>query len=206
MITVDSILITGPPAAGKSMIREFLSREAKLRPAGALDIGVDDILREMAYSGEIAKEETCADPNGALILKEPGRHVPVALRRLFDRWSSMPAGAIVEAPLDRVFLSSLVDSGELANRTAVIVLDAPLRVRLERNAARTYGRISELGLKRMDAALSPQVLHGLRVVVPVLEIIDTTAELKDLARKCARILGLTAVGDEAGAIGDLRAK
>jgi hypothetical protein len=187
------LLITGPPAVGKSTVRRALVQVANARFAGALNLGVDDVLRDLFTNGTLTTADAYVDPDGALILAEPAVSVPLGMGRVLAEWMARPVGAIIEVPVDNSFLAAVAEDRRLAAQTAVILLAAPLEIRLRRNAARSRSRISETGLCSMQDGADPVILGCLRKRAALVCEIDASCGLQTTIEQCTKVLRRTSL-------------
>jgi dephospho-CoA kinase len=149
-----ALFITGPPAAGKTTLRNSLERVLGFsRPP----IGIDQVIRALIASGEFTEQDAYIDEKGAAILVDPHASSLVASNRLIELWREHPFETIIEAPLIDTMFEKLCDYSELAAHTVVIELHARFEVRVARNRDRDEERIGELGMRLMPDTLRPDV-------------------------------------------------
>lgn len=197
-MTIDSLLITGPPAAGKTLIRRaILETVSALHTVNT--VAIDETLRQMVAQHDLDEECAYIDEDDALILLQPQRTVPLVLRRMLMAWSSSEQPVIVEAPLQRDFLRAFLENRALAKRSAVIYANAPVCERLRRNSNRGRDRISEQGLRAMDHEIDRDLLDRIRREAGALHLANTMAEPGDVVTSCLRFLSGSALLGDPGA-------
>lgn len=158
---ISTIIITGPPASGKSTLRRSL--KAIYNDGNTLSIGVDDVLREM-YRAGLLRDIATISKDGALILWKRGPELDESMRRLLDARLHHPGFAIIEAPIHEAFFGYLLEEcGHTAALSAVLCLEAPLAVRLARNERRGRDSIAPTAVKAMASQLPSEQMHRLRM-------------------------------------------
>jgi cytidylate kinase len=183
-----SLIVTGPPASGKTTVRSAIRAIFSDRFPDYAEWGVDDVLRQMHLDGELNGVAE-VDENGALLLSPGSSAVSVALDRLLDRRLESPHPALIEVPVDDRWFSSFLSSG-LAEQSMVIHLRAPLSVRVTRNSNRTRARISTEGLLAMPAEFSVNVAQRMASCVQCLLTLDSTLPeraMQEVGSHCAAI-------------------
>lgn len=149
-----TILITGAPAAGKTTMRSVIREEASAALDAMLELGIDDVLQEMYYAGQL--DGAHVDHNGALLLGRPDVDVPRAMLAVCQKRLAHAGTAIIEVPIvDGWFAALREEHAGTAAETLVVYLRASLATRLARNRARCERRILPENLMRMPSKLRP---------------------------------------------------
>ncbi|MFY1690886.1 AAA family ATPase [Plantactinospora sp. WMMB782] len=178
------VVVTGPPAVGKTSVREVLRPILQQRSA-VLELGIDDVLRDMYRRGLLVGCAVLGD-DAALILSSWEVAVERALADLTRQLDlSHASPTLVEVPLVPQWLAALSRNSSLARRTLLIYLHAPVEVRVARNRRRGRDRVSEKNLREMSDHISPKLLGELAASTSAVFTLETTTSLDDVRRRCA---------------------
>jgi hypothetical protein len=177
--TWPTILISGPPASGKSTLR----RQLVARIPDVLSLGIDDILRDMHVAGTLDGGAGLRE-DGSLALSQWPLAVATATRHLFSRRAAHIGPAIVELPIARFWLDSSPKDAEATALIAAIRLHASLEVCLRRNHARGKERIPEKNLREVFAESSWADLRALVQFVPTVVNVSTNRNVTGWSQFC----------------------
>jgi dephospho-CoA kinase len=184
--------ITGGVASGKTTVAELL------RGLGAVVVDADALAREVVTPGtpglravvaEFGPEVLAADGTldrarlGALVFADPDRRTaleaivhPLVRARAAELERSAPPGAVVvhDIPL-------LVETGQASSFDAVLVVDVPVEVQVER-AVRDRGWSVEEARSRIDAQASRE-----ERLAAATHVIDNSGTAEDLRQRVAEV-------------------
>ncbi len=187
------VALTGGVASGKSTVA------AMLRDLGVVVVDADALAREVVAPGTPGLASVAAefgpavlDADGALdraemgrlVFADPGRRAaleaiihPLVRARAADLESSVPAGDLVvhDIPL-------LVETGQADRFDAVLVVDVPTEVQVER-ATRDRGWAEEEAWSRISAQASREDR-----LAAATHVLDNTGTLEDLRQRVAEVL------------------
>jgi hypothetical protein len=155
-------------------VREHIEPLLTARFSGCLSIGVDDVLRAMHRDG-LLDGNAWVDERGALLLRDWRGAAQMALTELARARHDHPGAAIVEGPIDDRWVAAHLKATDLARRSALIYLHAPVETRLRRNRARAANRVAEANLLAMATHFSEQVLAELAQVSRCVLSVDTAS-------------------------------
>ncbi|MEV4000787.1 hypothetical protein [Actinomadura sp. NPDC049753] len=195
-----TVVVTGPPASGKTIIRRSVESFFPLQGEPFLNIGIDEVLREMVRTGK-AGGEAWIDDNDAVLLKPGTAMLRSAFDEILDRVSAHSGSALIEVPVNARWFRAFTELDRSA-RALVIFLTAPLRVRRQRNVGRGRDRISDAGLVQMPATLPPAEMQAIMDNVETLLVTSTVRPLVETIRLCQGCcrLHLGDHGDAAGTV------
>lgn len=187
--TWATLIITGPPAAGKTTIRRAIRPLFDELFDTYLDIGVDEVLRGMHRDGRLGADGTLGQDGSLLLGGDWRKYVRLALVELIRSRQEYKGHALIEAPTEAAWVVPFVQDRALAMSSAVLYVKAPLEVRAERNLHRASGRISQANLLAMPSSLAPddlaEVLQASRHVLfadATLDIVSTLAITEPFVR------------------------
>jgi dephospho-CoA kinase len=186
--------LTGGVASGKSTV------SAMLRELGAVVIDADVLAREVVGPGTPGLEAVVAEFGsgvlgddggldrpalGAIVFADPSRRAaleaiihPRVRERAAQIERNAPAGAIVvqDIPL-------LVESGQAASFDAVVVVDVPEELQVER-------AISERGWSQEEARsrIAAQATRAERLAAAT-HVVENTGTIEDLRQRVAEVFG-----------------
>ncbi|WP_030490997.1 phosphotransferase-like protein [Micromonospora chokoriensis] len=187
--TWATLIITGPPAAGKTTIRRAIRPLFDALFDTYLDIGVDEVLRGMHRDGRLGTDGTIGQDGSLLLGGDWRRHVRLALVELIRTRQEYDGPALIEAPTEAAWVVPFVQDRVLAMSSAILYVKAPLEVRAERNLHRASGRISQANLLAMPSSLAPdnlaEVLQASRHVLfadATLDVVSTLAITEPFVR------------------------
>lgn len=178
------VIVSGPPAVGKTSVRRHLRVLLRQRFSLTGDIGIDDILRDLYRQGRLDGLATLGD-DGALILGRWPEAVEMALARLTEQLSAPDRPVLVELPIFPDWLAGFLRDQELAGSTLFIYLHAPLDVRVRRNRERRAARVSEANLRQMTNQIPHPLLRELTSTLPAFFALDTTHDLDTVLSRSA---------------------
>jgi thymidylate kinase len=166
------VWLTGPPASGKSTVRECLEAWADERSIKYSSAGMEDIHRKLCPR-ELDSSEYYYDAEGALVLRNPTVQVRSAERELLDVSANTSGLIFLEA--------AFPDLGTIASKVAplaftnslIFFLTAPLSVRLERNLRRGSFRIPKRAVIDYPNVPSDYDIQCLEQLGSEIVVIDT---------------------------------
>lgn len=169
---LPTVLLAGPPASGKTLVRDHLEPILSAAYGGCLSLSVDEVLHAMHREGLLAGN-AWVDDHGALLLRDWEGAAEVALPRLVQTRNDYVGPAIVEGPVDERWVLAHLHATDHTRQAAVIYLHASLEVRLRRNRARGSRRVSERNLRAMASHFTDGVLAEMARVSRCVLAVDT---------------------------------
>jgi len=142
------IVITGPPAAGKTTVRGVVVGWLAERRWRVADVSVDDALRARYPAGD-ASPDHAYDDGGALLLRRPAEQIPPAVVDAIDRCRAAKGGFVLELAGNEC-VTLLASGRDLLAGALVVALSAPVELRSRRNAARGVTLIPDDRLRAYD--------------------------------------------------------
>ena len=128
------IVITGPPAAGKTAAFTVVVRWLAQRGHPVEAISVDEAIRRL-YPRDVESPDYAYDGVGAIVLHRPLDQIPPAVYDAVDACRRAANGFVLELASNECL--PLLDRGrDLLSGTLVLALAAPVEVRSRRNAQR----------------------------------------------------------------------
>lgn len=137
------VLLYGPPAAGKTRIRDCIFDCLHTKGISAIRLGIEECHRALLPSG-IKSADYTYDSHGALTLLKPEVQIPDALRLLIDQCVAAAAqtGFVAElAHLDPAAAFAEFGASGVLRGGVVVFIGAPLGLREKRNELRPSRRI-----------------------------------------------------------------
>lgn len=144
-MAIDSILIVGAPASGKTCLRQSICAMLHSKGVSLDNFSIEDIHREQLPPDQTS-DDYSYNENGALILLKPDVLVPKAVSAFIDRClaAKQRQGFLAEIAHSNPseIMNDLLTEGVL-DGTLVVHVIAEVAIRQQRNANRTRGWIPD---------------------------------------------------------------
>lgn len=180
---VNHILIVGPPAAGKTLVRRALFTVISKILRNTIELSLDNVLREnLRLSSQ--KSEHYYDDSGALILLNPKSQIYNAMNDLISQCNltSQSNHVIVEVPSENISKTISRFGRNFLKNTIVIYLVCPQKIREEKNKMRGAASVPD---HVMDSYIypstpTPSLMKCIEEYCSKLIVLDTSSSINNL--------------------------